>query len=66
MITYTVGPDGTPDDAVQYVLDHKLWQNLPAVKADRAFGVSYTEAATFASAVKTLDSLDAALEPLLP
>jgi len=66
VITYTVGPDGKPDDAVQYVLDHKLWQNLPAVKADRAFGVSYTEAATFASAIKTLDSLDAALEPLLP
>ena len=57
--------DGTPADAVKYVLDTELWKNLPAVKAGRAFPVPYTEAVTYTSALKTLDALDKALAPLL-
>ncbi|MEV7226744.1 ABC transporter substrate-binding protein [Polymorphospora sp. NPDC051019] len=65
-ITYTLQADGTVSEAVQRVLDTDLWKNLPAVKAGLVFPVRYTEAATFASALKTLDSLDQALAPLLP
>ncbi|MEO3785787.1 ABC transporter substrate-binding protein [Actinocorallia sp. B10E7] len=64
-ITYTLDADGKPSEAVQYVLDSKLWKNLPAVKAGKVFGLQYTEAATYASALKTLDSIDKALAPLL-
>ncbi|MEV0727331.1 ABC transporter substrate-binding protein [Polymorphospora sp. NPDC050346] len=64
-ITYTLQADGTVSEAVQRVLDTDLWKNLPAVKAGLVFPVRYTEAATFASALKTLDSLDQALAPLL-
>lgn len=65
VITYSVGPDGTPGEAVNYVLDSGLWKSLPAVRAGRAFPVRYTEAATYASAGRTLDALDKALAPLL-
>ncbi|MGH8877732.1 MAG: ABC transporter substrate-binding protein [Stackebrandtia sp.] len=63
-ITYSLGPDGKPMKSVQYVLDSKLWKNLPAVKAGKAYGIRYTEAATYASAVKTLEAVDQALAPL--
>lgn len=65
VITYSVEADGSVSEAVQYVLDSPLWKNLPAVQAGRAFGVRYTEAATHTQALKTLDALDEALEPLL-
>lgn len=64
VITYTVGADGKAEEAVQYVLDSKLWGNLAAVKADRVVPVRFTEAATYTSALKTLDALDAALSEL--
>ncbi|MGP4111131.1 ABC transporter substrate-binding protein [Streptomyces sp. 4N509B] len=64
-ITYTVGPDGTPGEAVRYVLDSELWQSLPAVQAGRVYPLRHTEAATYASALRTLDALDEALAPLL-
>ncbi|SCL54424.1 ABC transporter substrate-binding protein [Micromonospora peucetia] len=64
-ITYTVQPDGTPAEAVKQVLDSALWKNLPAVKAGRVFPLRYTEAATYESALKTLDSIDKAFAPLL-
>jgi iron complex transport system substrate-binding protein len=64
-ITYSLQPDGTPAEAVKYALDSKLWKNLPAVKAGKVFGFRYTEAATYASAMKTLDAIDRALAPLL-
>ncbi|MER7417647.1 ABC transporter substrate-binding protein [Micromonospora peucetia] len=64
-ITYTVQPDGTPAEAVKQVLDSALWKNLPAVKAGRVFPIQYTEAATYESALKTLDSIDRAFAPLL-
>jgi iron complex transport system substrate-binding protein len=63
-ITYSVQPDGTPNEAVKYVLDSELWKNLPAVKAGRTFAIRYTEAATYAAAMKTLDAVDQALAPL--
>ncbi|WP_129837647.1 ABC transporter substrate-binding protein [Streptomyces sp. RFCAC02] len=65
VITYSVGPDGTPNEAVNYVLESELWQNLPAVQAGRAIPLRYTEAATYASALRTLDAIDEALTPLL-
>ncbi|MFB4319864.1 ABC transporter substrate-binding protein [Actinomadura sp. 21ATH] len=65
VITYTLQPDGTPSASVKYVLDSKLWKNLPAVKAGKAYGYRYTEAATYASAIKTLEAVDQALAPLL-
>ncbi|WP_336214960.1 ABC transporter substrate-binding protein [Nonomuraea sp. LPB2021202275-12-8] len=63
-ITYSVQPDGTPNEAVKYVLDSPLWKNLPAVKAGKAFPIRYTEAATYDSALVTLDAVDQALAPL--
>ncbi|MFI7302892.1 ABC transporter substrate-binding protein [Micromonospora aurantiaca] len=63
-ITYTLQPDGTPAEAVKQVLDSALWKNLPAVKAGRVFGLRYTEAATYESALRTLDSVDKAFAPL--
>jgi iron complex transport system substrate-binding protein len=63
-ITYTVQADGTPAEAVQYVLDSPLWSSLPAVQAGRVYPIRYTEAATYASAMKTLDAVDQALAPL--
>ncbi|WP_110181091.1 ABC transporter substrate-binding protein [Nocardioides solisilvae] len=64
-ITYTLGADGKPAEAIAYVLEHRLWKNLPAVRAGHVFGLQHTEAATYTSALRTLDSLDTALEPLL-
>ncbi|MFA1548719.1 ABC transporter substrate-binding protein [Actinomadura chokoriensis] len=64
-VTYSVQPDGTPAEAVKYALDSKLWKNLPAVKSGKTFGIRYTEAATYASAMRTLDAIDEALAPLL-
>ncbi|MEV0675452.1 ABC transporter substrate-binding protein [Actinosynnema sp. NPDC050436] len=64
-ITYSVKPDGTVAPAVQYVLDSPLWKELPAVKAGKVFPIRYTEAATYRSAMKTLDAADEAFAPLL-
>ncbi|MFI1196377.1 ABC transporter substrate-binding protein [Micromonospora sp. NPDC020750] len=64
-ITYTLQPDGTPAEAVKQVIDSALWKNLPAVKAGRVFPLQYTEAATYESALKSLDSIDKAFTPLL-
>ncbi|MBB3045155.1 ABC transporter substrate-binding protein [Nocardioides soli] len=63
-ITYSLDISGEVSEAVQYVLDSKLWKNLPAVRAGNVFPIRYTEAATYTSALMTLDSLDAQLEKL--
>jgi iron complex transport system substrate-binding protein len=65
VITYTVGVDGQTDSEVQYVLDTELFKNLPAAQAGRVYGLQYTEAATYDSAMLALDAIDAALAPLL-
>lgn len=65
VITYSVQADGSVPEAVQYVLDSKLWANLPAVKAKKTFPLRYTEAASYGQAMKTLDAIDEALAPLL-
>lgn len=65
VITYSLAVDGEAPEAVQYVLDNKLFKNLPAAKAGKVFGIQYTEAATYTSALMTLESVDKALEPLL-
>lgn len=65
VMTYSVNADGSIPKPVQYVLDSKLWKNLPAVKAGKAFPFRYTEAATYGEAVKTLDAIDTSLAPLL-
>lgn len=64
-ITYSVNADGSVPKSVQYVLDSKLWKNLPAVKAGKTFPLRYTEAATYGEALKTLDAIDKSLAPLL-
>ncbi|MEU9736433.1 ABC transporter substrate-binding protein [Streptomyces sp. NPDC048002] len=64
-ITYSVNADGSVPEGVQYVMDSKLWKNLPAVKNKMTFPVAYTEAATYGDAQKTLDALDKSLAPLL-
>lgn len=63
-ITYTLEPDGSVGEAVRYVLASPLWKSLPVVKAGKVFPVRYTQAATYESAMLTLDSLDQALAPL--
>jgi iron complex transport system substrate-binding protein len=65
VITYSVEPDGSVSEAVQQVLDSPLWQNLPAVQAGRTIPIRYTEAATYQSAMKTLEAVEQALAPLL-
>ncbi|MCM3817034.1 ABC transporter substrate-binding protein [Streptomyces albidoflavus] len=65
VVTYTVQPDGEPAAAVQYVLDSPLWKELPAVRDGLTVPLRYTEAATYPSALRTLDALDKALQPLL-
>ena len=64
VITYTLEPDGSVGPAVKFVLDSPLWKSLPAVKAGRAIGVRYTQAATYETALQTLGALDQALAPL--
>ncbi|GGK35977.1 hypothetical protein GCM10010124_30770 [Pilimelia terevasa] len=64
-LTYSVAADGSLPAPVKYVLDSRLWKNLPAVKAGRVFPLRYTEAATYRSALRTLDAADAAFAPLL-
>ncbi|WP_405656562.1 ABC transporter substrate-binding protein [Streptomyces sp. RK9] len=64
-ITYSVQADGSVPKAVRYVMDSKLWKNLPAVKAGKTFPLRYTEAATYGSAMKTLDAIDKSFAPLL-
>lgn len=64
-LTYSVKADGSIPESVKYVMDSKLWKNLPAVKAGRAFPVRYTEAATYKSALLTLDAIDKSFAPLL-
>ncbi|HEY9562882.1 MAG TPA: ABC transporter substrate-binding protein [Nocardioides sp.] len=59
-ITYTLGTDGKISPEVQYVLDSKLWKNLPAVKAGHVIPVQFSEAATYESALITLDAIDKA------
>ncbi|MFI8436025.1 ABC transporter substrate-binding protein [Streptomyces sp. NPDC079020] len=65
VLTYSVNADGTVPEPVKYVMDSKLWKNLPAVKAGKAYPLRYTEAATYGSAMKTLDAIDESLAPLL-
>lgn len=65
VLTYSVNADGSVPKPVQYVLDSKLWKNLPAVKAGKTFPLRYTEAATYGEALKTLDAIDESLAPLL-
>ncbi|MFD9910978.1 ABC transporter substrate-binding protein [Streptomyces sp. NPDC059063] len=64
-ITYSVQADGSVPKSVQYVMDSKLWKNLPAVKAGKTFPVRYTEAATYGQAMQTLDAIDKSFAPLL-
>ncbi|MGO1051499.1 ABC transporter substrate-binding protein [Crossiella sp. CA198] len=64
-ISYSVKPDGSVPPPVQYVLDSGLWKNLPAVKAGRVYPFRLTEAATYTSALQTLDAIDTAFTPLL-
>ncbi|MFB8206854.1 MULTISPECIES: ABC transporter substrate-binding protein [unclassified Streptomyces] len=65
VLTYSVNADGSVPPSVQYVLDSKLWKNLPAVKAGKAFPYRYTEAATYGEGLLTLDAIDKSLAPLL-
>ncbi|MFJ2278679.1 ABC transporter substrate-binding protein [Streptomyces sp. NPDC087866] len=65
VLTYSVSADGSVPPSVKYVLDSKLWKNLPAVKAGKAFPYRYTEAATYGEALLTLDAIDKSLAPLL-
>ncbi|QFG20421.1 ABC transporter substrate-binding protein [Actinomadura sp. WMMB 499] len=64
-ITYSLEPDGSTGETVQFALDSKLWKNLPAVKAGKTFGLRYTAAATYKSAMLALDDVDKTLAPLL-
>ncbi|MFD4631583.1 ABC transporter substrate-binding protein [Streptomyces sp. NPDC058284] len=64
-ITYSVNADGSVPQPVKYVMDSKLWKNLPAVKAGKTFPIRYTEAATYGQAMQTLDAIDTSFAPLL-
>ncbi len=62
VVTYTVDDEGNPSESVEYVLGHDLWQTLPAVREGVVIPLRYTEAATFPTAERALDELDAAFE----
>lgn len=64
VLVYPVQPDGTPNEQVQQLLDSDSWKALPAVQAGRVLPIAYTDALTYPGAMKTLDSLAAALEAL--
>ncbi|MEU6992060.1 ABC transporter substrate-binding protein [Streptomyces sp. NPDC046465] len=64
-ITYSVNADGSVPQPVKYVMESKLWKNLPAVKAGKTYPIRYTEAATYGQAMQTLDAIDTSLAPLL-
>ncbi|MFF0742766.1 ABC transporter substrate-binding protein [Streptomyces sp. NPDC004111] len=64
-ITYSVKADGSIPESVKYAMESALWKNLPAVKAGKVFPVRYTEAATYRSAMLTLDAIDTSFAPLL-
>jgi iron complex transport system substrate-binding protein len=59
-ITYTVDDSGQPTEPVKYVLNHDLWDTLPAVKAGKTIPIKYTEAATYPTAMRTLEEIDTA------
>lgn len=61
-LTYTVQDDGTPDSSVEHVLDSELWASLEAVRDEQTIPLKYTEAATYTSAMKTLEAIDTAFE----
>lgn len=60
VITYTVDDSGQPAEQVKYVLDHELWNTLPAVKEGMTIPIRHTEAATYPTAMRTLEELDTA------
>lgn len=64
-ITYSVNPDGSVPEGVQYVLDSELWKNLPAVQSGQTYPLRYTEAASYREAQLTLKAIDEAFAPLL-
>ncbi|SDG94201.1 iron complex transport system substrate-binding protein [Sinosporangium album] len=64
-ITYSVNADGSVPPSVRYVMESKLWKNLPAVKKGMTFPITYTEAATYGDAPKTLDAIDKSFARLL-
>ncbi|TSD65617.1 ABC transporter substrate-binding protein [Aeromicrobium piscarium] len=63
-IFYDVGIDGTPDPAVQQLIDSPSFQALPAVKAGHAFPITSGTNYTFAGANKQVEDLRAAAEEL--
>ncbi|MFS3126852.1 ABC transporter substrate-binding protein [Nocardioides sp. Bht2] len=60
VITYSVEDSGKPGAAVQYVLDSPLFKNLAAAKSGLTVPFKFTEAATYATAMTTLDEIDKA------
>ncbi|MFW0784492.1 ABC transporter substrate-binding protein [Gordonia sp. CPCC 206044] len=62
-IVYQVNPDGSLKyPRMQDVLDSEAWKNLPAVKANRVIPVAYASSESYAGAIKSLQSLSAALD----
>jgi iron complex transport system substrate-binding protein len=64
VITYSLDITGKVPESIEYVFNSPLWKSIPAVKADKVLPLQYTEAATFTSALMTLDSIDEALGTL--
>lgn len=64
VLTYSLDVDGKNSASVQAALDSPLWKNLPAAKAGKVLPIRYTEAATYTSALMTLDNLDEQLAKL--
>lgn len=66
VLVYPLGPDGQPTEQTRQLLESEVWKALPAVQAGRVLGVAYTDALTYPGAMKSLQSLAAALEALPP
>lgn len=63
-LIYPVQFDGKPTPTTQELLDHKLWQKVPAVKAGRAFPSEHFLMANYTFAMGAVDEIEKMLRKL--
>ncbi|MCS0634802.1 ABC transporter substrate-binding protein [Streptomyces sp. LP05-1] len=64
VLIYSVQYDGKPTPTTQQLLDNKLWKNVPAVKAGRAFPSKHFLMANYTFAVGAVDEIEGMLKKL--
>jgi len=64
VIVYGLNADGSMSPQLQELVNSELWKELPAVKAGNVVQVRHSLAATYQTALLTLDSIDEGLSKL--